>query len=98
MKPITQRLREGKAGWVYVTVGVAAWDLLVEEDELLTVAFRRALETRSGKIFVCSSWGILTAHLFGVLPENIDPIHIAMVISRRGRRREQARNQQAGES
>jgi hypothetical protein len=97
IRPITQRLREGKAGWVYVTVGIAVWDTLAEEDEQLTGAFRRSLKSPSGAIFTCATWGILTAHLFGLLPEEIDPIHMVTHVTRRGRRqREQARNQPAG--
>jgi hypothetical protein len=97
-QPITQRLLKGSAGWVYVTIEIAIWDYIVEEDEQLTRAFRRGLKSPSGKILICTCWSILTAHLFGLIPKNFDPIYIAAEAAQRRRRREQARSQPTRES
>jgi hypothetical protein len=68
-------LRRGSTGWIYGAAGVIIWDLLAGEEEQLTRAFRRGFKSR--KILVGASWLYLTGHLFGVIPDQYDIIHIA---------------------
>jgi hypothetical protein len=68
-------LRRGSTGWIYGAAGIIIWDLLAGEEEQLTAAFRRGFKTR--KVLVGASWLYLTGHLFGVIPEQFDIVHIA---------------------
>lgn len=72
------RLFQGSSGWLYLIAGVILWDALVEEEQQLTHSFRRGLKTR--RFVVGTSWAILTGHLFGILPEYVDPIHLLATI------------------
>lgn len=74
-------LRRGSTGWIYVAAGIIIWDCLAPEDEQLTRAFRRGLETR--RVLVGASWLYLTGHLFGVIPDEYDIIHVAGLQYRR---------------
>jgi hypothetical protein len=76
-----ERLRRGSSGWFYVAIGIIVWDLCAEEDEQLTRAFRRGFKTR--KTIVSLSWAYITAHLFGVIPDQYDIIHISGTTYRR---------------
>jgi hypothetical protein len=67
------QLGRGSTAWLYLAAGVLIWDTLVEEDERMTNAFRRGI--RSRKILVSAAWLIVTSHLYGILPEQADPIH-----------------------
>jgi len=76
-------LRRGSTGWIYGAAGVILWDLLSDEDEQLTRAFRRGFKSR--RILVGASWFYLTGHLFGIIPDQYDIIHIAGYYYRRTR-------------
>lgn len=69
--------RSGNLGWVMIAAGVAAWDFLAEET--LSDAFRRARSHPASAVAVGACWGILTAHLFGLIPPQADPIHVGTV-------------------
>ncbi len=73
-KKLARLLSKGSTGWCYVFAGIILWDAIAEEDEQLTRAFRRGVETR--KILVSISWAYLTGHLFGVIPDRYDAIHV----------------------
>jgi len=89
-----ERLRRGSTGWMYGAAGVILWDLLVEEDEQLTRAFRRGARTRP--ILLIAGWGYLTGHLFGVIPDQFDIIHLAGVAYRRQRHGNQSASPGSG--
>ena len=70
---LREQLTRGSSAWAYVVAGILIWDTLAEEDEQLTRAFRRGVKSR--KILVSTAWIILTSHLYGILPDQVDPIH-----------------------
>ena len=83
------KLNSGTTGWAALAVGVVAWDLLA--DETLTGAFRRAHDSPVSRVIVMAAWGILTGHLFSVLPVRVDPFdssHYAVITkhTRKGQR------------
>ena len=78
-------LRKGSFGWLYLALGIAAWDLLADEDEQLTRAFRRSIHGKHSGPAVGLIWGIVTAHLFGAIPQKYDPIHYVLLTARRHR-------------
>jgi hypothetical protein len=59
----------GHHGWVALAAFVAAWDLT--QEETLSAAFRRTPTP-----IKTLAWGVTTAHLFGVLPRQIDPFYL----------------------
>lgn len=76
--------RKGNFGWALVVAVVLAWDMTAEEEELLTRAFRRAYGTPHGKVAILTVWALLTAHLFGVLPQKADPFHMITILRQYG--------------
>lgn len=60
--------RRGASGWALLVIGVVAWNVTAPEGELMSDAFRR------GGPVVIGVWGLLTAHLLGVLPGRYDPL------------------------
>jgi len=60
--------RRGASGWALLVIGVVAWNVTAPEDELMSDSFRR------GGPVVIGVWGLLTAHLLGVLPPRCDPL------------------------
>jgi len=79
----TRRYRRGSTGWACVAAGVILWVILAEDDEQLTYSFRRGCRTKPGQVLVIASWGLLTGHLFAVLPTWADPIHQIGILLRR---------------
>jgi hypothetical protein len=73
-------LKSGHAGWVIIAVGVLAWDFLAPET--LTDAFRQARKHPVGAAAVAVTWGVLTAHLFELIPSKVDPIHRSTMVVR----------------
>lgn len=61
----------GIYGWVCLGAFVAGWDALAPET--LSSAFRRGLENPRTRYLVLGAWAITSAHLLGLLPDNIDP-------------------------
>jgi hypothetical protein len=66
-----RRRLSGGVGWLGLAVLVVAWDLVAPET--LSSAFDRARSSPVGASVVLVSWGLLTGHLFGLLPERVDP-------------------------
>lgn len=64
----------GATGWVITAGVVTAWDLLA--DETMSSAFERGVRHKLARPAVVASWAVLTAHLFGALPEKHDPFKI----------------------
>jgi hypothetical protein len=58
----------GTVGWLTLAVAVLVWDKRAEES--LSHAFSRAPKPLTAVI-----WGITTAHLFGILPHQVDPFY-----------------------
>ena len=73
--------KSGGVGWLAITAVVVAWDLLAPET--LSTAFRRGAATPAGRAAVIGSWAILTAHLFAVIPQRADPVHLIIHAGRK---------------
>ena len=67
-----KRLSPGAAGWVSVGVVVVMAELL--DERTLSEAFEAASKHPVGKPVLFSAWAILTAHLFGIIPDHYDPL------------------------
>lgn len=78
---MTPWYRTGKTGWLAVIALILAWDLLAEDEQQLTDSFRRGWRRHpvSGAA-VLATWAVVTAHLWHVLPEKADPIHLIYVV------------------
>ena len=63
--------KAGTLGWAACGLGILAFDTLAPET--MSSAFRRGLENHRTAIPVIGAWAITSAHLFGALPERIDP-------------------------
>lgn len=64
----------GTAGWIAVGVAVAVAE--IADSRTMSAAFREAMEDPIAGPVICICYGILTAHLFGMLPQKYDPIHL----------------------
>lgn len=69
-----RRLSPGAAGWVSVAAVVIAAELL--DERTMSDAFTAASRHPVGRPVILTAWAVLTAHLFGVLPPERDPIHL----------------------
>lgn len=63
----------GMIGWVGLTAYVIAWDRFA--DETLSMAFGKALLHPRVRWPTIAVWAAVTGHLFGIIPERVDPIH-----------------------
>lgn len=73
----------GAAGWAVLAAGIVAWDLLAPET--LSASFRKAHDHPASAAAVTVAWALLTAHLWNVLPQAADPLHV--IHAARDRRR-----------
>ena len=80
------KTKMGTLGWVTLAAGVITWDLCAAET--LTGAFRRGNLSPVGRVAVMAGWGILTGHLFSLIPARIDPLDFShyTVIARHTRK------------
>lgn len=69
-----KRLSPGAAGWVSVGAVVVAAEVI--DARTMSEAFRIASRHPVAGPVLVTSWGVLTAHLFGVIPAQYDPIHL----------------------
>lgn len=69
-----KRLSPGAAGWVAVGAAVIAAELL--DERTMSEAFRAAMTNPVYRPVIIGAWGVLTAHLFGAIPQRYDPIHL----------------------
>lgn len=68
-------VRSGGAGWGIIILGILLWDL-TQEDQL-TDAWKRAHKRGPvSAVALGTTWAIITAHLYGVLPARFDPLHM----------------------
>ena len=70
-------------GWAALAIGVAAWDLLAPET--LSAGFRKAHEHPASAVAVAGVWALLTAHLWNVLPQRVDPLYVILHANRERR-------------
>ena len=68
-------VRPGVRGWLITGLTVLAVDLLCETT--LSESFRDFSRTRHGRFITMAGWAVLTAHLFGAIPVERDPIVLA---------------------
>lgn len=78
--------RRGSVAWVLLAAGIFAWDVTAPDEQTLSEAFRRCKGDPAVCAVVAVVWSVLTAHLFGVLPRWVDPMHAVFVV-RNARRR-----------
>lgn len=69
-----KRLSPGAAGWVSVGAVVVAAEVI--DARTMSEAFRAASRHPVAGPVIAASWGVLTAHLFGVIPDEYDPIKL----------------------
>jgi hypothetical protein len=69
-----RRISPGSAGWISVGVVVVVAELL--DERTMSEAFEAASRHPVGRPVLFSAWAILTAHLFGVLPDRCDPFNL----------------------
>lgn len=60
--------------WLAITTLVVAADLT--GSRTMSDAFRTASRHPVGRPVMIIGWGVLTAHLFGVIPPGLDPINV----------------------
>ena len=80
-----KRLSPGAAGWVSVGAVVIAAEVI--DARTMSEAFHVASRHPVAGPVMAFGWGVLTAHLFGVLPRQYDPIHLMAkkILPKRGR-------------
>ncbi len=61
--------RIGNTGWPIILGACALWD--VKMPETLSSAFSRSL--REHPVLTAGAWAVTSAHLFGLLPDQVDP-------------------------
>ena len=66
------KINSGTTGWIALAVGVVVWDLTA--GETLTGAFRRSHDSPVSRVVVMAAWGVLTGHLFSIIPARLDPL------------------------
>jgi hypothetical protein len=69
-----KRMSPGSTGWVAVGVAVITAELL--DKRTMSEAFQEAVRHPVYGPVIFTSWAILTAHLFGAIPQRYDPIHL----------------------
>jgi hypothetical protein len=60
-------------GWVALGLIVVAAD--ITGSRTMSDAFRTASRSPVGRPIMIAGWGVLTAHLFGLIPPGVDPIN-----------------------
>jgi hypothetical protein len=60
-------------GWIALAIIVAAAD--VTGSRTMSDAFRTASRSKIGRPVIIAGWAVLTAHLFGLVPPERDPIN-----------------------
>jgi hypothetical protein len=68
----TLKNHAGTIGWGLLAAYVIAWDVLAPET--LSHAVDRALDHKAMKYVAWGVGGIVSGHLFNVIPEKLDPI------------------------
>jgi hypothetical protein len=68
---VKYRPRPGAGGWIAVGIAVAIAE--IADSETMSHAFRDGLEHPVVGPVICITYGLLTAHLFGVIPQKYDP-------------------------
>ena len=66
------KINSGTTGWIALAAGVVVWDLTA--GETLTGAFRRSHDSPVSRVVVMAAWGVLTGHLFSIIPARLDPL------------------------
>ncbi len=84
---MAKRLHRGSLAWGALAALVLAWDLLAPDGQTMSEAFRRSCARPRARNAVRAAWVLLTAHLFGLLPRCLDPLHAVHVARDRARRR-----------
>lgn len=65
-------VKPGMRGWLATGLVILAVELL--DETTLSASFRDFSRTPNGLAVTCAGWSLLTAHLFGVIPDKYDPI------------------------
>jgi hypothetical protein len=65
----------GTAGWIAVAIAVTVAE--ITDSRTMSEAFASSLKHPVAGPAICIGYGILTAHLFGMIPPKYDPLHQA---------------------
>jgi hypothetical protein len=68
-------VKPGARGWLAAGLVILAADIL--DETTLSESFREFSTTRTGRVITTAGWALLTAHLFGLIPVDRDPIVLA---------------------
>lgn len=68
--------RHGERAWVALIAGVVAYDAYAfrYRHSTMSTAFYELSKNWRGRLLLSVVWGFLTAHLFRVIPEKLDPL------------------------
>lgn len=73
------QVRPGDRGWLIAGAVVIAADLI--DERTLSDSFREFSRTPYGLAVLIPAWALLTAHLFGIIPEKYDPFYAAFKVA-----------------
>jgi hypothetical protein len=71
----------GRNAWIVLSIGVAVFELLAPEGQLMSESVDRALEEHP--VITTVAIGAVALHLLNVLPPRIDPLHQVTNLARR---------------
>lgn len=69
-----KRLSPGAAGWVSVGAVVVVAEVI--DARTMSEAFHAASRHPVAGPAMAITWSVLSAHLFGIIPDRYDPIHL----------------------
>lgn len=78
-------MRAAERAWVALAVGVAAYEVMASDGELLSHAFDRWLDAHP--VLTFTAVGVIAAHLLNLLPDRADPFVWMSHVGPRPRRR-----------
>jgi hypothetical protein len=69
---------DGSVGWGLLTVYIAGYDIIAAKNghETLSNAFYRSMHHPIARWGTITAWSVVTAHLFNILPDKYDLIHL----------------------
>lgn len=75
-KTTKMKTKTSELGWIGLATYVALYDVaaVLTSNETLSSGFARALRHPLKRASIIAAWAVLTAHLFDLIPERLDPI------------------------
>ena len=68
----------GERAWAVLVAGVAVYDAyaILREKSTMSTAFYEVTRGVRGRLFLITVWGLLTGHLFRLIPKRFDPMRL----------------------